>query len=267
MTGGAAAVPPSADPRRLRTAYADGTKFLDRVALYRYQTPHVRFPDWVLDHLDLHDGNCVVDVGCGPGLYVRKLAERPVRLDLVAVDQSPGMVREAGGGVAGDVQALPLQSGVADVVLALHFLYHVEDIPAAVAELARVVRPDGVVIVATNGPDHHYRVPELIGAASGCDELRRPGTRFDLGNAPGYLGAEFVSVETDVVRARIVLTEPDPIVRFIASCEEFYAPSLPDPSAWPDVVAAVERIVADEIAAQGTFEMHTEAGVLMCRRA
>ena len=77
---------------------------------------------------------------------------------------------------------------IADVVLALHFLYHVEDIPATVAELARVVRPDGVVIVATNGPDHHYRVPELIGAASGCDELRRPGTRFDLGNAPGFLG-------------------------------------------------------------------------------
>ena len=36
--------PAERGPRRLRTAYADGTKFLDRVALYRYQTPNVRFP-------------------------------------------------------------------------------------------------------------------------------------------------------------------------------------------------------------------------------
>jgi SAM-dependent methyltransferase len=258
-------VPASADPGQLRSAYADGTKFLDRVALYRYQTPRLRFPEWVLGHLELHDGDRVVDVGCGPGLYVRMLTEQPERLRVVAVDQSPGMVHEAGGGIAGDVQALPLHSGVADVVLALHFLYHVADIPAAIAELARVVRPDGVVVVATNGPDHHYRVPELLSAASGCDALHRPGTRFDLGNAPGYLGAEFASVETDVVAARIVLTEPGPIVRFIDSCEEFYAPSLPDPTAWPDVIAGVEALVADEIAARGTFEMGTEAGVLVCR--
>jgi SAM-dependent methyltransferase len=260
-------VPAAADPRQLRTAYADGAKFLDRVAIYRYQTPRIRFPEWVLAHLDLHDGARVLDVGCGPGLYVRKLQEQPVPVEVVAVDQSAGMVREAGGGVAGDVQALPLRTGFADVVLALHFLYHVDDIPEAVAELARVARPDGVVLVATNGPDHHYRIPELLGEASGCDAFRRPGTRFDLGNAPGYLSAEFGSVEVDVVTARIVLTEPDPIVRFIASCEEFYAPSLPDPDAWPDVLDRIERIVADEISARGTFEMGTEAGVLVCRRS
>jgi SAM-dependent methyltransferase len=258
-------VPPGADPGQLRTAYADSSKFLDRVAIYRYQTPQIRFPEWVLDHVHLRDGMRVVDVGCGPGLYVRKLRERPERLTVVAVDQSPGMVREVGGGVAGDVQALPLRSGVADVVLALHFLYHVADIPAAVAELRRVVRPDGVVVVATNGPDHHYRIPELLTAASGSDPLSRPGTRFDLGNAPGYLAAAFTDVDVDVVRARIVLTEPAPIVRFIDSCEEFYAPSLPDGTAWPDVIGRVEAIVADEIATQGTFEMGTEAGVLVCR--
>jgi SAM-dependent methyltransferase len=259
-------VPPGADRRQLRTAYADGGKFMDRVAIYQYQKPQVRFPEWVLDHLDLREGDRVLDVGCGPGLYVRKLRELPVAVSVLGLDQSPGMVGEAGGGVVADVQALPLRPGVADVVLALHFLYHVDDIPAAIAELARVVRPDGVVVVATNGPDHHHRIPELLGAASGCADLWRPGTRFDLANAPGYLDAAFPSVEVDVVTARIVLTEPSPIVRFINSCEEFYAPSLPDPAAWPHVIATVEALVAEEIAERGTFEMGTEAGVLLCRR-
>jgi SAM-dependent methyltransferase len=258
--------PPGADRGQLRTAYADGTKLRDRVALYRYQTPQIRFPDWALSHLELHDGDRVVDVGCGPGIYERRLAAGPVPVRTVALDQSPGMVAEAGGGIVGDAQALPLRPAVADIVLAMHFLYHVLDIPAAVAELARIVRPGGVVMVSANGHDHHYRVPELLAAASGTPVLGRPGQRFDLGNAPAHLAARFEDIETDAVTARIVLTEPDPIVRFIDSCEEFYAPLLPEPDAWPAVVDRVREIVADEIAARGSFEMGTESGVFLCRR-
>ena len=50
-----------------------------------------------------------------------------------------------------DVQALPFKDDAFDVVIANHMLYHVPDPDRGVAELARVVHRDGVVLAATNG--------------------------------------------------------------------------------------------------------------------
>jgi SAM-dependent methyltransferase len=248
----------------MREAYRDGTNYLDRVALYAHQRPRILFPEWVLGHVELRDGDRVVDVGCGPGLYVRQARARCEGLVVVPVDQSAGMVREAGGGgVVGDIQRLPMQNSVADVVLAAHFLYHVADITAAVAELRRIVRSGGVVLVTTNGKRHHARVPELIAAAGEVARIPKPGHRFSIENAPTFLAPAFGSIELDEVAARIVLDDPEPIVRFVDSCEAFYAPAVRVD--WPVVLDRVRDAVAAEIAERGTFEMDTESGVFVCR--
>jgi ubiquinone/menaquinone biosynthesis C-methylase UbiE len=254
------------DPAVLREAYRTGANYLDRVALFEHQRPRIDFLTWVLDHVELHDGDRVVDIGCGPGLYVRRMRARPERLQVVPLDQSAGMVREAGGrGVVGDAQWLPFDGGVADAVIAAHFLYHVADIPAAVAELHRIVRRGGAVLVTTNGTRHHARVPELIAAAGDVATITKPGHRFHAGNARDFLDAEFASVVVDTVTSRIVLEDPEPMVRFVDSCEEFYAPAVR--VEWPTVLERVRTATAAEIAARGTFEMETESAVFVCRTA
>ncbi len=62
------------------------------------------------------------------------------------------LVQAAGHGVTaiqGDVTALPLADGCADVVCAGEILEHVTDLPAAVREACRVLRPGGVLVVDT----------------------------------------------------------------------------------------------------------------------
>jgi 2-polyprenyl-6-hydroxyphenyl methylase/3-demethylubiquinone-9 3-methyltransferase len=49
----------------------------------------------------------------------------------------------------GDVTALPLASRSADVVVAGEILEHVTDLPATVAELCRVLRPGGLLVLDT----------------------------------------------------------------------------------------------------------------------
>ena len=219
--------------------------------------------DWVIGHVELRAGDRVGDVGCGPGLYVRRLHQLNVDVTVVALDQSPGMVRDAGGGIAGDVQALPFAAASFDVLLAAHFLYHVADIPAAVAELRGALCPDGTLLVVTNGVAHHRRIPELIASGAGIEHVAKPGHRFDLVNGRAPLEREFGSVAVDVVRSRIVLEDPEPIVRFVDSCEDFYAPKLP--VEWPELLERVRAEVAAEIAERGTFEMDAESGVFVCR--
>jgi 2-polyprenyl-6-hydroxyphenyl methylase/3-demethylubiquinone-9 3-methyltransferase len=93
----------------------------------------------------------LVDAGCGAGLlapHVRRLGYRHLGVDL----RPAGLEQAAGRGVtpvAGDVTALPLRSAIADVVVAGEILEHVTDLPGTVAELCRVLRPGGLVVLDT----------------------------------------------------------------------------------------------------------------------
>jgi 2-polyprenyl-6-hydroxyphenyl methylase/3-demethylubiquinone-9 3-methyltransferase len=98
-----------------------------------------------------HPGAVLVDAGCGGGLlapHVMRLGYRHVGVDL----RRSGLEQTVARGVApvtGDVTALPLADGTADVVVAGEILEHVPDLPAAVAELCRVLRPGGLLVLDT----------------------------------------------------------------------------------------------------------------------
>ncbi|AGZ46515.1 3-demethylubiquinone-9 3-methyltransferase [Actinoplanes friuliensis DSM 7358] len=93
----------------------------------------------------------LVDAGCGGGLlapHVQRLGYRHVGVDL----RRSGLEQSASRGVTpvtGDVTALPLADGAADVVVAGEILEHVTDLPGTVAELCRVLRPGGLLVLDT----------------------------------------------------------------------------------------------------------------------
>ena len=91
----------------------------------------------------------IVDVGCGPGNTLRRFAEwgavigLDYSLDALAFARSKGVGRV----LSGDVTALPLASGSVDCVLALEVIEHCPDDAAALREIARVLRPGGLLAV------------------------------------------------------------------------------------------------------------------------
>ncbi|TWG26103.1 2-polyprenyl-6-hydroxyphenyl methylase/3-demethylubiquinone-9 3-methyltransferase [Actinoplanes teichomyceticus] len=96
-------------------------------------------------------GRVLLDAGCGGGLlapHVRHLGYRHVGADL----RPAGLLRAAEREVlpvAADVAALPLADAIADVVVAGEILEHVTDLRGTVAELCRVLRPGGLVVLDT----------------------------------------------------------------------------------------------------------------------
>ena len=96
-------------------------------------------------------GAILLDAGCGGGLlapHVQRLGYRHVGVDL----RRAGLEQAATRGVTaviGDVTALPLADGCADVVVAGEILEHVTDLPGTVAELSRVLRPGGLLVLDT----------------------------------------------------------------------------------------------------------------------
>ncbi len=99
-------------------------------------------------------GRDVLEVGCGTGLILARLARVARRAE--GVDLSPGMLklaRERGLDVKeGSATELPYQDASFDTVASFKVLAHVPEIGQALGEMARVCRPGGHVLAELYNP-------------------------------------------------------------------------------------------------------------------
>lgn len=261
----------TSDARLLRTAYADSTNLGARVALYDYQQPRVDLLGAALRGLELPAGASVLDVGCGYGRWVGRLAERPEIATIVAADLSEGMVREGRTVIAdervqwisADAQRLPLRDASCDAVLAMHMLYHVPDIAAAIGEARRVLRAGGTFLVSTPGDDHLRPLYEMTTDVVG---IHMPGIndRFEPARRV-LLDAVYDSVELEMVCTEVVLDDPGPAVAFVDSTRDLREPLLRGRMPWDEVLAGVRERVAGVIAREGEYRLPSEVAVFRCR--
>lgn len=111
----------------------------------------------VLEHAGVAAGQRVLDVACGTGKRSARAARRGAHV--VGVDAAPMLIdlarhRAHAAGVelellVGDALALPVPDAAFDAVLSLFGVIFASDPPAAAAELVRVTRPGGVIVVTT----------------------------------------------------------------------------------------------------------------------
>jgi demethylmenaquinone methyltransferase/2-methoxy-6-polyprenyl-1,4-benzoquinol methylase len=117
-----------------------------------------RDPAWrrfLVSRVNAIPGSWVLDVATGTGLVARELAIRNLRV--VGMDQSPAMLRRgiATAGldgladrirfVLGQAQALPFPDETFDALTFTYLLRYVDDPAATLRELARALRPGGVM--------------------------------------------------------------------------------------------------------------------------
>jgi ArsR family transcriptional regulator len=157
----------------------------------------------------------VVDAGCGDGALTELLAERFDRV--IAVDHSPERLEAARARVdaanvsfrQGEVDGLPLDAAEADLVFLSLVLHHVPEIPAALREAHRVLRPGGKVVVADLAPHQ-------------VEEMRERMGDFRLGIEPRVLGqaladASFEDVRVQPLRERLRAGRHPPLELFLAT--------------------------------------------------
>lgn len=104
--------------------------------------------------LDVRPGHAVVDIGCGPGTDLGRLADAVgIEGSVIGVDREPRMLDEARQRLAdrpnielcqGDIHALPLPDGSVERARVDRVLQHVLDPARAMAEVRRVLRPGGL---------------------------------------------------------------------------------------------------------------------------
>ncbi len=129
-------------------------------------------------------GKDVLEVGCGTGLLLERIAgfARSAR----GVDLSPRMLeraRDRGLDVSeASATSLPFSDDAFDVACSFKVLAHVPDIRGALAEMARVTRPGGVIVAEFYNPYSLRGLAKRLGPAGAISKHTREDavyTRFD----------------------------------------------------------------------------------------
>ena len=163
------------------------------------------------------------------------------------------------GARTSDAQDLPFADAAFDVVVANHMLYHVPEPARAVAEFSRVLRPDGVLLAATNGPRHLDVLADLSRQTLGWSPLDFADGRFGTSNGAAILGTAFASVEWQPHPSTMVCTDPDDVFAFIAS-------TAAGQEASADERLALKEAIEDRFRAEGgTMTVTVETGCFVAR--
>lgn len=161
----------------------------------------------------------ILDAGAGTGRDARSLSARFRGAQVVALDFSAGMLRQAASGrrlvarwlgrpwlaMCADVRQIPLAGASVDLVWSNLVLHWIDDPERAIREFARVLRPEGLLMLSAYGPDTFAELAAASAKALGSSRVRRFADMHDVGDM--LVAAGFSNPVMDA--ERITLTYAD----------------------------------------------------------
>lgn len=162
---------PSDDPTQLNPQHVAAT--FNRAAASYIQHAHLQreIADNLLDRLDdfnLPLPQYIADVGCGVGYLSQRLQQRYPQAHIFGYDLAHTVLQQAQQQlrpawwswqrprvhfICADAARLPLADNSVDLLLSNLMLQWCDDVCAVFTELARVLKPDGILLFSTFGPD------------------------------------------------------------------------------------------------------------------
>jgi SAM-dependent methyltransferase len=156
-----------------------------------YATGRPSYPTAAIDWVLPPSARRVLDLAAGTGRLTERLVERG--LEVVAVEPSDEMrahVPSAATAMPGTAEDIPLQDASVDCVV-VGQAFHWFDGPAAMAEIARVLRPGGTVGLLWLLADDSDPLTEKICEVVADDEMR--ASIIDPDQAPPYVGVDGIA--------------------------------------------------------------------------
>lgn len=196
--------------------------------------------DEVLRTLGDHAQGTVIDLGAGNGIASYAFASRARSARVIAVEPDPsdaigaGAIRRIIGSLPIEIvdavgERLPIPDATADVVFARQVLHHLSDLPGALREFARILKPGGLFLACREhvadddlqlraflaahpvhqmtGGEHAFRLDQYTGAirSAGLTLLRTLGPYDSILNTFPYIAdhATLVRKQQRLIRRRL----------------------------------------------------------------
>ena len=205
---------PTFDKHHVRRAFSRSAAGYDAAAALQHEVEAC-----LLESLDYIDDpklarappGVAVDLGAGPGRASAAMRKRWPKARVVAVDLALPMLREAGkrsgwfrpfDRVCADARALPFAEGSVDVLFSSLCLQWVEDLGAAFAGFRRVLKPDGLLLVTTFGPETLIELRDAFAQADAVPHVSPFASIAQFGDALVHAGFRDPVLDRDLHETR-----------------------------------------------------------------
>ena len=202
----------SIDHRHVRRAFARAATSYDAAAALQREAGNRLLES--LDYLDARQPQVVLDVGAGTGHASAAMRKRWPGARVIAMDVAMPMLQQAKKQagwwkpftrLAGDARQLPLADQSVDVIFSNCCLQWVEDLPAVFAGFRRVLRPGGLLVCSTYGPETLIELRDAFAAADTAPHVGRFPPIAQFGDALMMAGFRDPVLDRDL----FTLTYPD----------------------------------------------------------
>jgi malonyl-CoA O-methyltransferase len=171
----------------------------------------------------------VLDVGCGTGRPTRELQKRYPKAEIIGADLAPGMLKMAakkqpllsvwrGKGarfVCAEASQLPFADASCELIYASLILQWCEDLDATLLEWRRLLKPHGLLLFSTLGPDTLKELRAAWSSVDGYNHVNRFLDMHDVGDA--LIRAGFVEPVMDVEHITLTYEHATGLMRDLKS--------------------------------------------------
>ena len=181
--------------------------WLGRFTLWRMNSSHSKLTDWGLQHISIENHSTILDVGCGGGRTISKLAVVATQGKVYGIDYSEESVAATKrtntqlidlGRVEvrhGSVSQLPFPDNMFDLITGVETHFWWPNLPGAMREVFRVTKPGGTLIliaeVYKGANTTVSKLAEKYASRTGMTLLSVDGHRELLTNA-GYSNVQVI---------------------------------------------------------------------------
>ena len=168
------------DPKHVRRAFSRAASSYHAAAALQQEVAKRLLES--LDYLADKQPQVVLDVGSGPAHATAVMKKRWPKAQVIALDLALPMLVEAKqqagwwrpfSRVCADARALPLADNSVDVIFSNLCLQWVEDLPSVFAGFRRVLKPGGLLVCSTFGPDTLVELREAFAQADDTAHVSR----------------------------------------------------------------------------------------------
>ena len=212
----------SLEPSRVGASFDRAARDYDAAAFLQKEVG-----ERLLERLDLMANTParVLDIGCGTGRPTRDLVRRYPKSQVIGVDLAPSMLQVARGHqpwfgakarwICAEATQLPLADASCDLLYASLLLQWCEDLDATLLEWRRLLKPHGLLLFSTLGPD---TLKELRVAWSSVDEFNHVNRFLDMHDVgDALIRAGFVEPVMDVEHLTLTYADAPALMRDLKS--------------------------------------------------
>lgn len=233
--------------RSLVEQYQNEANLKIRISLHeQYATNKMGWFPWIYQQIpwtkrnDTNDGMKLLELGCGNGGFwtstCASIEQLPNDIQLYLTDISEGMIKDAKAHIRKkfkkdrrtifkefkvvDCERIPYDKVTFDLVMANHVLFYPKNVDIAIKEIARVLKPDGMLLCSTYGKNHMKEITELVQAFDPKITLSEVPLyeQFGLENGREHLEPYFEKVECALYEDELRVDAVEPLLQYILSC-------------------------------------------------